>query len=157
MRTCPLVSFMKKKIEKNTWLSLFLLLLVNINLGWVLSQSGAGLLGWLLTIASILLIAEVVASPWELIKNVTTRWLQSHTRAFIGVILSAFCAVLILTWFHISAHLLLLIVATSIGRIDLQETDYQNIQAFLILAILSVSGLCIGWTMYRAYTLLLQF
>ena len=147
---------MKKKLAKNPWLSLFLLLLVNINLGWVLSQSAAGWLGWVLTITSILLIAEVVASPWELIKTVTTRWLKSDTRAFLSVILSAFCAVLVLAWFHISAHLLLLIVATSIGRLDLQETDYQDIQAFLILAILSVSGLCIGWTMYQCYTLLLQ-
>ena len=143
--------------KKIPWLSLSLLLLVDINLGWVLYQSAALWWVWLVTISCILLVAEVLASPWALIRTFTNRWLQSDARAFLTIILSAFCAVLILAWFHIAAHLLLLIVAASIARLDLQEADLKDVEAFFILAILSLSGLSIGWIMYRLYAFLLEF
>ncbi len=70
-------------------------------------------------------------------------------RAFLTVIFTSFVAVVMLSWLHISAHLLILVISASIARLDLQTANVSELNAFLILASLSLLGLGGGWLMYQ--------
>jgi len=138
----------------NPPLSILLIFIANINLGWVLSQSKSHPLVWIISTFFILIMAESLASPWALIRNVFFRWMESDTRAFLTAISTSFFAVVLLSWFHISTHLLILVISASIARLDLQTSAVTELNAFLILATLSLLGLGGGWLIYQSHFLL---
>lgn len=133
--------------------SILLIFLANFNLGWVLSQSKSPQWVWLAATFFILIMAESLASPWALIRNVFFRWVESDVRAFITVLFTSFGAVIMLSWVDISAHLLILVIAASIARLDLQTAAVSELNAFLILAGLSFLGLGGGWLLYHGHFL----
>ena len=130
-------------------LSIWLIFIANLNLGWVLSQSKSPEWVWLGFTFFVLIMAESLASPWALIRNVFFHWMESDVRAFLTVIFTSFVAVIMLSWLHISAHLLILVISASIARLDLQTANVSELNAFLILASLSLLGLGGGWLMYQ--------
>lgn len=130
-------------------LSLSLLMVTYFNFGWVLSESEASWWIWVLSIVFTFLLAEALAAPWSIIRTFSTRWLKSDYRAFFSVLLGAFLLVVFLSWFDISAHGLLLFVAASIARLDLQTGTYRAWQDFVILSVFAAIGLALGGGIYQ--------
>ncbi|MDY6939262.1 MAG: hypothetical protein SWY16_16550 [Cyanobacteriota bacterium] len=131
-------------ISKRPWLSASLLLATYANFGWILAKADATWWQWVLSAVLTLLIAEALASPWSLLRNVLYRWLKSDMRAFISAMVGAFFAVILLTWLHISAHAILLVAAGGLVRLDAQRAQLRNWQSFAILTVVSGVGLALG-------------
>lgn len=130
--------------KKVPWLSLLLLLATYFNFGWVLSASAAGWWIWLLIIVYSLGIAEALAAPRSMIRYVFRRLMSSDTKAFISAIVASFLGVVILSYFDISAHALLLIAVAALLRLDLQVSTLSEINTFITLSIFSLAGLGLG-------------
>ncbi len=126
------------------WLSISLLLVTYINFGWILAKADVTWWQWGLSGALTLLIAEALASPWSLLRNVLYRWLKSDMRAFLSAMVGAFFVVILLTWLHISAHGILLVASGALVRLDAQRAQLRNWQAFLIMTVISAIGLALG-------------
>ncbi|PPT10721.1 hypothetical protein CKA32_001236 [Geitlerinema sp. FC II] len=133
------------EIKTRPWISFGLFLVTYMNLGWVLSDSEASRWPWIWGIGLTILLAEALASPWSVVRNVAVRWLKSDIRGFITALLAAFVAVIFLTWLHVSSHIILLASAGLLFRLDVQIAGLSDLQAFLLLLGTSMSGLGLGW------------
>lgn len=140
----PISHMPSSTLRKLPWLSISLLLVTYINFGWILAKADVTWWQWGLSGALTLLIAEALASPWSLLRNVLYRWLKSDMRAFISAMVGAFFAVILLTWLHLSAHGILLVASGALVRLDAQRAQLRNWQAFLIMTVISASGLALG-------------
>ena len=56
----------------------------------------------------------------------------------------AFVSAVIVTWLQVFAHILVVISAESLARLDLQTARFTQLQAFLILSAVSLAGLGLG-------------
>ncbi|MGC1396786.1 MAG: hypothetical protein WA828_21195 [Coleofasciculaceae cyanobacterium] len=92
----------------------------------------------------ILILALSLAAPFKLIQKFYTGWLKSDTRAFLAVIFGAFLAVMILYWIETFAHILVLLSAGALVRLDLQTMGYSKWQSFGILVFVSLIGFGLG-------------
>lgn len=131
-------------VTKLPWLSSLLLLLTYGIFGWLISADNTSWLLWLILTVFILLVAFILTSPAKLIKNLVPSWLKSDNRASITTIIASFLAVLILCWIHLFIRFLVLLCAAALVRLDLQTEDYHGWQAFVILAMVSLSGFFLG-------------
>lgn len=157
-----LYSYMQK-IRSSPLLSLVLLFITYIVLGWRLyiNTFGWGLCygqlfeltfsfrckWWvlILTVALILLLAETLASPLSQMRKLISLAFQSDTRAFITLIVLAFFIALLIIWISFVAYILLLITTALRARLDMIMYGFKGWQAFFTLAIISLSGFLIGW------------
>lgn len=135
-------------MKKLPWLSLLLLVITYFNLGWLLSSSVVHWGVWLLVIVFSIGIAEALAAPFSVIRNLARRLIGSDTKAFLSAIIGAFLGVVILAYFDISAHALLLILVGAIARLELQSTAISESRSFMILSSVSLSSLGLGAAVY---------
>ncbi len=142
-------------------LSLLLLLMAYFNLGWILSASHYPWWAWLLVVLLILILAEAFASPWAILRGFILRWISTDTKAFFAVTIAAFLTVVILSWFHIFTHLVLLVAAAALARLELQTAGIGSLKAFLILSFFSLIALILGgfgyWSLNHWNLVLLFF
>lgn len=131
-------------VQSRYWLSFSLFIATYINLGWMLSAEGSTWM-WFVGIGITFVLAEAVASPWSLVRSVSTRWLKSDIRGFLTALIGAFIAVVCLTWLSVSSHIILLVAAGLLLRIDAQMAGLRDIQALLLLLGTSSIGLGVGW------------
>jgi hypothetical protein len=131
-------------VKKLPWASLMLLLVTYGAFGWLLYAWTISWKVWLLMTAIALLTALALTAPFELMRICLGALLKSDTTAFISIILGSFAAVILLRWFPFFAHFLILLSAASLARLDIQLAGFSGLQAFLILAIFSLSGLSLG-------------
>jgi len=130
--------------KKNPYISIALMAIVHINLGLILSQASAAWWQWAIVTAFILIVAEIFASPWSVIKTIIYHWLKSDVRSFFTAMVTSFCVIVILSWFNISTYGILIVVATALARLELQNGQLNSFQEFLSLASISIGGLLIG-------------
>jgi hypothetical protein len=124
--------------------SLLLFLLAYFNLGWLLAFYRVPWWNWLLIAVLILFLAEALASPWALIRKFILRWLSTDIQAFFAVAIWAFLCVVILSWFHIFTQVVLLVIAASLTRLNLQTAKIGDLKAFLTISILSLGSIGAG-------------
>ncbi|WP_206753412.1 hypothetical protein [Microcoleus sp. FACHB-672] len=134
--------------KKVPWLSLSLLIATYFNFGWVLSASAADWWVWLLIIVYTLGIAEALAAPFSMIRYVVRRLISSDTKAFLSAIVASFFGIVILSYFDISGHALLLIAVAALLRLDLQAAAIGELKSFMILSAFSLLGLTLGSAAY---------
>ena len=132
------------RLKKFPWVSLALLLVTYSTLGWLLSAFDDPWLVWVIVVVGALLLAASLSSSWSNISNGFARLLKSDTRAFLVTVAAAFLTVLIITWFHIFAHALIVISAATLFKLDAQTAGLSEAQVFLILSIVSLAGLGLG-------------
>jgi hypothetical protein len=127
------------------WASLGILLLAHGLFGLILADEDTPI--WLLVVSIFLifLVAEVLASPWSILRAFFFRWLNSDFRAFITVVVGTLLGVFVLTWIHIFIHELVLIAAGILVRLDLQSYNFNKYQDFAIILITSLVGFGIGF------------
>lgn len=140
-------------VNKLPLASLSLLLFTYGVFGWLVANdaqkdnlttlSGISSVVWL-DGAIILLLALSLAAPFRPIQNFYTSWMKSDTKAFFAVIFGAFFAVVILHWIDVFAHILVLLSAGALVRLDLQTAGYSRWQAFGVLVFVSLLGFGFG-------------
>ena len=130
-------------MKKIPWLSLALLMVTYTTLGWVLAASPWYTL--LLTLALILLLAEILAYPFSNVRKGLVYSISTDTRAFILAISMAFFTALLVIWIHIVVHALVVIAAGLLARLDLLTAGFSDWQTFRILSVFSLAGFGLGW------------
>lgn len=135
-------------MKKLPWLSLLLLIITYFNFGWSLSSLAVDWWVWVLVILFSLGIAEALAAPFSFIRNLSRRLIGSDTKAFLSAIVGAFLGVVILAYFDISAHALLLILVAGFVRLELQANAISETKSFMILSGVSLTSLGLGAAVY---------
>ncbi len=130
-------------LKKLPWATLALLLVTYSVFGWLFSSNFSWNF-WLIETALVILIALLLTAPLTLLKAFFSQWMNSDTRAFLCVIASALAGVFIMTWFSFFAHILVLLSAGALTRLDLQTAGFSGTQSFWIIAIVSMAGFSLG-------------
>jgi len=152
-----------QKVSSSYLVSLLLLFITYMSLGWVLYTNtvqwglcNGELLGlsfsfkckwWvlLLTGALILLLAETLAAPLSNLRKFIAMAFESDTRAFIALISLAFITAVLVIWIHFVAYFILLVTSALLARLDMVIIGFKDWQAFFTLAIVSLAGFLLGW------------
>jgi len=108
------------------------------------------LLGGLLAVGWILLASFAFMSPLSSFSRFVNRWFQSDTVAFLSIFMLAGLATLVLFWLHVFLQILTVLAAEALVRIEMQTIGLTAIQAFWMLASVSLIGLLAGWITHAA-------
>ena len=131
-------------LKKLPWGSLALLLVTYFVFGWLLSVAHSAQVISPVVVALTLLLAGSLTSALPLVRDTLSFSLKSDSRAFVIVATVAFVSAVIVTWLQVFAHILVVISAESLARLDLQTAKFTQLQAFLILSTVSLAGLGLG-------------
>lgn len=156
-------------LKKFPWLSFFLLLLSFSIFGWLygswtvwmveserefrwlfednIATVSIELLGAIL----VLLMALAFTTPIALITLSMGNWIKTETRAFFGLLLASAVAVIFIYWLEYLARFLLLLVAATLFRLELQTAGYQKRSAKIVLAISCLIGFGLGVCLYTFF------
>lgn len=134
------------------WVSLALLLGTYSTLGWLLSAwlvyafqtPWVGWAIWMIVVVAVLLLAAALSSPWSKLRDSFAHLVKSDTRAFLVAVIFALLSVVIITWLHIFVHILVVVAAGTLVRLDTQTAKWSNKQSFWFLAIASLISLFLG-------------
>ena len=129
---------------RQVWLSLTILLIASVTLGWILASESISWLAWLAVVASIFLLATFLTVPLPNLQRLILQWFTSDIGTFISVILVAFLFVVFLNWIDFFVKPLVLISAAILARLDSIAAGFNQWQEFLILTSISLAGLGVG-------------
>ncbi len=138
--------------------SLTLLLVTHGVLGWQLSAfmgpvwavplsfaaHSPTILVWVVVVISDLLLAAALTTPGSERRDEFISLFKTDNRAFLFAVILAFLSVVIITWLYIFVHILVVIAASMLVKIDTQTARWKNRHIFLLLAITSILGLGLG-------------
>lgn len=138
--------------------SLTLLVITHAIFGWQLyAFMGLGLpthnlfaahsptiLVWVVVIIADILLAMALSTPWTGRKKRFISLFKTDTRAFLVAVILAFLCVVIITWLYIFVHILVVIAAGLLVRIDTQTARWSYREIFWLVAIASIVGLGLG-------------
>lgn len=126
-------------------ISLLFLLLAYAAFSWFLYNETTPRIVWvgamLFALAQALLLTTFASG----LRLFLRRWLFSDVGYFTVIFVGAMSIAFILVWYHIFEHVMLLISAEILSRLDLQNAGFNNWQALGVLTTVSVSGLILGW------------
>jgi hypothetical protein len=131
-------------LKKLPWLSLILLLLTFISLGWVLSATNPPHFIWVLVAIAILFLVASLTSPLARIADYSVNLFTSNLRSFSVTVLAAFLFFLVFARFRLFLDILVILAALMLVRIDFQAAGFRELQAFCITSIFSLAGLAMG-------------
>ncbi|MDJ0732958.1 MAG: hypothetical protein QNJ47_02560 [Nostocaceae cyanobacterium] len=137
-------------LRRIPWVSLILLLLTYITLGWLISISTVNVSWWKwiwgLTVAGILLLVGGLTTPWAMLTDYFRFPIlfQSNPKSFAMTLFGAFLLFLILAKFRLFLDILLIISATMLARLDFQTAEFTEVQSFVIISVFSLAGLGLG-------------
>ncbi len=138
-------------VKNLPWVSLALLLVTHSILGWQLSAfllSGAtaawAVWLWTIVVGADLLLAAAISSPWSKLQDDFASLLKSDSRAFLVAVIFAFLSVVTITWLHIFIHILVVMCADILVRLETQSVKWSPKQSFWFLVIFSLAGLGLG-------------
>jgi FtsH-binding integral membrane protein len=135
-------------MRKNSWVSLTLLFVTYFTFGWKLSAFEVPIhVAWILSLAAVFVLAFLLSFPMKDTKTLIRHWFKTDTGAFLSIILSAFLAVIVVTWLHIVALALLLTSAGALARLEIQLSGLNKWNACGVLAAVSMTGLGLGGTL----------
>lgn len=131
-------------IKKFPWISLALLLATYGIIGWQLSALESHWVLWILAAVATVLLAVAVSSPWSKVRDGFASCFKSDSKAFLVAVTIAFFSVVIITWLHIFVHILVVLSASMLVRLDVQATRWSSRQSFWLIAIASLVSLALG-------------
>lgn len=144
-------------ISKIPWLALSLLLATNITLGGFLAASHKHWSAWVVVSFCVLLVGAMLSRSWLTIRDSFAYLLASDLKAFISAVAVAFLGVAIVFWLHTFAHLLVIICAFLLAKIDMQAASFNDRQIFRTISFVSLLGLFLGGvTNYLILTLVVK-
>ena len=125
-------------------LSALLLLLSYGSFAWFLSHQGVGAIMWAVAIAFALAQVLLLTVLADSSKLAVDAWLRSDLGYFSCVILGALLVAFAFIWVRVFGYILVAIATTMLMRLDLQLVGFTRLQAWLLLTLLSLSGLAMG-------------
>ncbi len=131
-------------LKRLPWTSLGLLLAAYSTLGWVLFAAYAPWYAWVVIVVGIFLLVGYLTASWLNIRDSIGLLFQSDARAFVVAVTVAFLSVVMIAWFHLFAHALLLVCAVILARLDAETLGWRDRKAFWILFIVCMVGLVLG-------------
>ena len=132
-------------MPKLTGFSHILLLVSYMTFGWHLHSAAATRFAWVMTVCFVIALAGMMTTLWKPVKSFALLGFRSDVGYFVMVLLSASLAVLVLSWVHFFAYILVMIAASLLVRIEARTLDLSNLPTFLILVGLSITGLGLSW------------
>ena len=132
-------------MPKLTGLSYILLLVTYTTFGWCLHASGATHFAWTLTVFFVIALAGSMTTFWKPARRIALLGFRSDIGYLVMILLFASLAVLVLTWFHFFAYIVVIIAASLLVRIDALTQNLSNVSTLLILAGLPIIGLGLSW------------
>lgn len=133
------------------WVSLTLLFVTHSMLGWQLSDfltpdihPGNSVAMWTLVVAGDILLATAISSRLSHLRDGLARLFKSDTRAFLVAVIFAFLSVVVITWLHVFVHILVVLSAATLVRLDTQTAKWTIKQSFWTVTIFSLTGLGVG-------------
>ncbi|ELR99250.1 hypothetical protein [Gloeocapsa sp. PCC 73106] len=155
---------------KLPWLSLGLVFLAYGVFGWTIANSmGIWTVGlieraeawgvfistaiahyiiYLLIILVILLVILLITIPLKSLNFLFGSWLTSSNKALVSILFWSFIFVLILSFLEYFVRILVILSASILGRLELQEFDYKNRQILIILFSICLVGFMTGYFAY---------
>ena len=145
-----------QRFQKFPLVSLTLLVVTHAIFGWQLyAFMGLDLpthnhlvsptiLVWAVVIIANLLLARALSTPWTRRKKRFINLIKTDARALLFAVTLAFLSVVIITWLHTFVHILVLVAAGTLVRIDTQTARWSCRNTFWLLAIASIVGLGLG-------------
>lgn len=135
---------------KQIWLSFSLLLLAYGCFGWFLSTDShlprkAQIVVWVIVLAGAIFIDAALMAPLSYATRLIAQWFRSDTVAFLTVFSFTIFLGIVLFWLRIFTYILLIISAEALARVDTQMAGCSQSQAFWLLAVISLTGLGLGW------------
>jgi hypothetical protein len=94
--------------------------------------------------ACIVILMIALTLPLQSCQAWLDHWLQSKLRAIITLLLAAFAVVLVVSWLHISIHILVLLAAALLVRIELIGQGVTKGKIFLILIFFALGSYSLG-------------
>ena len=131
-------------ITRIPWLALLLLFTTNITLGGFLSASHQHWSAWAVVALGILVLGAMLSCSWLTIRDSFAYLLASDFKAFLVAVVVAFLGVVIVFWLHTFAHLLVIICAFLLVKIDMQAASFSDGQIFRVISFVSLLGLFSG-------------
>ncbi|WP_107667593.1 hypothetical protein [Cyanothece sp. BG0011] len=112
--------------------------------GWVLEDDTIFLLLHIFAGTLVLVITASLIAPVAIITILFGSSFKSDNKAIIAVLLWSFVVVMMLRWIAISAHLLLLISAAILAKLELQKLGYSQWKVMSILVFICLGGFTLG-------------
>lgn len=132
------------------WLSLGVLSLASLSATWSIlsvAQDNPQLpdplrlpLATLAALVLTLIFAAIFSRPFMGRRSVTHRALSSDVLSFATAIVGAFIIVLLLVWIETTAHLLVLVAAETLAKLELRTRGIKRWSMFVWLALAGGSG-----------------
>lgn len=144
-------------IKRIPWLALFLLFATNITLGGFLYALHKHWSAWAVVVLGIVLLGAMLSCSWSTIRDSFAYLLASDFKAFLVAVAVAFLGVVIVFWLHTFVHLLVIICAFLLAKIDMQAASFSDVQIFKTISFVSLLGLFLGGMVnYLILTLVLE-
>lgn len=136
-------------LKRLPFVSLVLLLLTDITLGWVISKAYAPKFIWLLTVIAILVLLAILTISWRRLTDYSFVFFKSNLKSFIITVLAAFLFFLIIARFRVFLDTLVVIATAILAKIDFQTAGFTERQTFWFLSIFSLTGLALGALIHK--------
>ena len=144
-------------IKRIPWLALLLLFTTNLTLGWFLLALHEHWSAWIVVSLGILLVGAMVSCSWLTIRDSFAYLLASDFKVFLAAVFVAFLGVIIVFWLHTFAHLLVIICAFLLAKVDMQAASFSDGQIFRTISFVALLGLFSGGIAnYLVFTSLLK-
>ncbi len=116
--------------------------------GLSIEDSGMMLIIHLLAILMIVVTSLALSAPLSLMTFVVGSSIRSEGQSILSMVLWSFIFVIILRWFNIFAHFLVLLSAALLGRLEFRYIGYTNIRTVFLLMLIGLVGFSIGALSY---------
>ncbi|NJM99618.1 MAG: hypothetical protein HC800_22960 [Phormidesmis sp. RL_2_1] len=126
-------------------LAMLMLLLANMAFGFFLHEHDSLHFIWILAIAYITLECAILSVAWRSAHQIILKGFKSDVGYTLMALGIASFAVVVVAWIQISAYFLMLWAAALLLRIRLYTQRVGNLPAFMILLIISLTGLGLSW------------
>lgn len=139
------------------WLSISLLLAANVAFGMFLRDLDLAFVAsryvWVGAIAYTVLECGVLSIYWSSFQQFVLRGFQSDVGYTLSALFFASFAVVVVVWVHIFGHFLVMLAAALLLRIDLFTRRIGTLFSFILLLMISGTGLAISWFVPTLYPL----
>jgi len=139
-------------LHRLPWVSLLLMLIAYGTFGWSIAEIKIAHHWWALWLPAELLavmLAFITTSPLRTLERIINQWFKSNLTSFVAAVGGAFLVVVMLTWIHVFAYLLVLVASEALVRLDLQTGGFNERQSFWLLIVIAFAGLGAGWATYN--------
>lgn len=146
---------MLTQIRRVPWISLGLLLVAHVALGWFLLEPGSlvdpsfAKLAWAgILVFDLIVVGTLTASP-NTYRAKLVRWTSSSEGRLFSVILLALSIATFLVLVRLFGYVLIISLSLSLARLDMLAAGFKDFPVLMVLLLVSTLGFGLGWQAHR--------